>query len=104
MRNASFAEVMVAPALLLTVMLPVEKVPDVSMARVVALIAPELLMTTPVAFDPPVQVIAVAAESVPPASIDPTSVVLTDLGAVSVTPELTVKLAMGLLHVKDERR
>jgi hypothetical protein len=104
MRKASFAEVMVAPALLLTVMLPVEKVPDVSMARVVALIAPELLITTPGAFEPPVQVIAVAADSVPPVSIVPTSLVLTDLAVVSVMPELTVKLAMGLLHVKNERR
>ena len=96
MRQASLpvAE-MVAPALLLTVMLPVENVPEVSMARVVALIAPELLMTTPGAFDPPVQVIAVAADSVPPVSIVPTSSVLTDLGVVSMTPELTVKLAMG---------
>src|SRR5262245_63252886 len=54
---------MVAPALLLTVMLPVEKVPEVSMARVDALIAPELLITTPGAFEPPVQVIVVAADS-----------------------------------------
>src|SRR5712671_1529876 len=100
MRKASFEDVMVAPALLLTVRLPVEKFPDVSMARVVALIAPELLMTTPGAFDPPVQMIAVAADSVPPASIAPTSLVLTDFGVVSVTPVLMVKLAMWLLHVK----
>jgi len=44
------------------------------------LIAPELLMTTPGLFDPPVQMIAVAADSVPPASIVPTSLVLTDFG------------------------
>src|SRR5215510_4598325 len=104
-RQASLAvAAMVAPALLLTVMLPVEKAPEVSMARVDPLMAPELLMITPGVVEPPVQVIAVAADSVPPASTVPMSLLLTDLGVVSATPELTLKLAMGRLNVKNERQ
>ena len=50
------------------------------MARVPPLIAPELSITTPGAFEPPVQVIAVAAVSVPPAWMVPMSLLLTVFG------------------------
>ena len=72
---------MIAPALLLTVMLPpAANEPELSMARVVPLIVPKLSITTPGAFEPPVQVIAVAAVSVPPASIRPMSLLVTVSG------------------------
>jgi hypothetical protein len=82
------------PALLWSVMLPVVNAPDVSIPRVVAVIAPELSMTTPGLADPPVHVMVFAAYSVPPLAIVPVSLFDTDLGVVSVTPLFTVKEAM----------
>src|ERR1043166_5995073 len=60
-----------APALLLSVKLPVEKDPLVSMPRVLAVIVPELLMITPGLADPPLQTISVVSDRVPPAAIVP---------------------------------
>jgi len=79
MRKASLpVPVMVAPALLVSVMLPVAKEPDVSMARVVPVIVPKLLMTTPGDVDPPVQVIAVpVTDRAAPLSTMPVSLLVT---------------------------
>ena len=67
------------------------------MARVVPLMVPKLSITTPGAFEPPVQVIAVAAVSVPPASMVPMSLLLTVFGVVSVTPLVDGEACHGSL-------
>jgi hypothetical protein len=77
MRKASLAELMIAPAWLLSVKLPVVNDPDVSIPRVVAEIVPELSMTTPGAAEPAFQVMPVAADSVPPLRIVPWSLLPT---------------------------
>src|SRR5882757_6657998 len=67
-----------APALLVSVMLPVANEPEVSIARVVPVIAPELVIVTPGAAEPPVQVMAVpVTDRVAPLSTLPVSLLVT---------------------------
>ena len=82
-----------APAWLMSEMVPVVNAPDVSSARVAPVIVPELSIVTPGLADPPVQVIAVPAESVAPLWTVPVSLFVTVFAVVSVVPVATVKLA-----------
>src|SRR4029077_59192 len=91
-----------ASARLTNVKLPVVNEPEVSMPRVVALMIPELSMTTPGLVDPPAQTIAVAAAKVPPAAMVPVSLLLTVLGATSATPFPTEKEGMSAPYLHEE--
>ncbi len=64
------------------------------MPRVVAVMVPELSITTVCPAVPPVQVMSVVSDSVPPAWIVPVSLPLTVFADVTVEPLATVKEAM----------
>ena len=92
-RNASLADVSVAPALLRSVKLPLMALFEVSMPRDVAEIVPLLVITTPGEASPVVQVIAVpVTESVLPAPTKPVSLLDTVLAVVALSGG-TLKLA-----------
>ena len=101
-RNASLAAVKTAPALLISVRLPLMALDEVSMPRDVAEIVPLLVMTTPGDARPVTQLIAVpVTDRLLPAATEPVSLLETVCAVVLLGGVLKLAASAGQENPKD---